>query len=48
MGLPGRMIARKRAATPCEQYRASLSDDVVPWWMGHSIDREQDGYYRLL
>ncbi|MDD5704801.1 MAG: AGE family epimerase/isomerase [Kiritimatiellae bacterium] len=31
-----------------EQYRASLFDDVVPWWEKHSLDRECGGYYSLL
>ncbi|NQT14395.1 MAG: AGE family epimerase/isomerase [Planctomycetes bacterium] len=48
MGLPGGMIPRERAATLREQYRASLFDDVAPWWMEHSLDREQGGYYSLL
>ena len=40
MSLPGKKIPAERAATLCEQYRASLLDDVVPWWMKHSLDRE--------
>ena len=31
-----------------EQYRASLFDDVVPWWEKHSLDRECGGYYSML
>ena len=27
---------------------AALFDDVVPWWMKHSLDREYGGYYSLL
>ena len=48
MSLPGKKIPAQRAATLCEQYRASLFDDVVPWWMNHSLDRECGGYYSLL
>jgi N-acylglucosamine 2-epimerase len=40
MGLPGQMIPRERAATLGEQYRASLFDDVVPWWMEHSLEAD--------
>lgn len=28
-----------------EQYRASLFDDIVPWWEKYSIDRECGGYF---
>ena len=31
-----------------EQYRAALFDDMVPWWMKHSPDRECGGYYTCL
>ena len=48
MNLPGKRIPDQRAAALCEQYRASLFDDVVPWWMEHSLDREFGGYYSLL
>ncbi len=48
MSLPGKKIPAEQAATLCEQYRASLFDDVVPWWMKHSLDRQYGGYYSLL
>lgn len=48
MSLTGKKIPRERAATLCAQYRASLLDDVLPWWMQHSLDREFGGYYSLL
>ena len=28
-----------------EQYREALFDDVIPWWMRHSLDSEHGGYY---
>jgi len=31
-----------------DHYRASLFDDVVPWWEKHSMDRECGGYHSLL
>jgi N-acylglucosamine 2-epimerase len=31
-----------------EHYRATLFDNVVPWWEKHSFDREQGGYYSCL
>ncbi len=48
MSLLGKNIPVERAADLREQYRASLFDDVVPWWMDHSLDREHGGYYSLL
>jgi len=48
MSLPGKKIPPERSAALCEQYRTSLFDDVVPWWMEHSLDREHGGYYSLL
>ena len=48
MNLPGSKIPEERAAELCRQYRASLFDDVVPWWMEHSLDRELGGYHSLL
>lgn len=47
-GLTGKKIPPDRAAALCEKYRASLLDDVVPWWMEHSLDHEFGGYYSLL
>ena len=48
MTLSANNIPTDRAAKLREQYRASLFDDVVPWWMQHSLDREHGGYYSLL
>ncbi|MBU4400328.1 MAG: AGE family epimerase/isomerase, partial [Planctomycetes bacterium] len=31
-----------------KQYRASLFDDIVPWWEKHSLDRQCGGYFSLL
>ncbi|MBN2293471.1 MAG: AGE family epimerase/isomerase [Pirellulales bacterium] len=28
-----------------EHYRRAMFDDVMPWWMSHSLDREYGGYY---
>ena len=48
MTLSANRIPAERAAELREQYRASLFDDVVPWWLEHSLDREHGGYYSLL
>jgi len=48
MSLSGKKIPGQRAAELREHYRAALFDDVVPWWMRHSLDREYGGYYSLL
>ena len=48
MSLSGKKIPVQRAAELCEHYRAALFDDVVPWWMRHSLDRQYGGYYSLL
>ena len=37
----------KRAALR-RKYRATLFDDVIPWWERHSLDRDCGGYYSLL
>lgn len=39
------VLAPRRAAELREHYRAALFDDVIPWWMRHSLDREYGGYY---
>lgn len=31
-----------------EQYRTALLDDVIPFWMRHSLDREHGGYVTCL
>lgn len=48
MPLPTNQIPSDRAATLREHYCAALFDDVVPWWMKHSLDPEFGGYYSLL
>ena len=44
----GGQIPDGRAMELREHYRAALLDDVMPWWMRHSLDHEQGGYYSLL
>ena len=41
-------IPAQRAAELREHYRAAMFDDVMPWWMEHSLDRENGGYYSHL
>ena len=48
MSLPGKKIPAQQASELREYYRAVLFDDVVPWWMRNSLDREYGGYYSLL
>ena len=48
MSLAGKKIPVERALELCEHYRAALFDDVIPWWLDHSLDRECGGYYSLL
>lgn len=48
MKLTGNKIPKERADSLREIYRAALLDDVIPWWMEHSLDREYGGYYSLL
>lgn len=31
-----------------DAYRHSLLEDLVPWWLTHSLDREQGGYFTRL
>jgi len=42
-GIPLRQADRLQ-----EQYRRALFEDMVPWWMEHSPDRECGGYYSCL
>lgn len=39
------LIPPRQAARLREHYRAVLLDDVIPWWMAHSLDHEYGGYY---
>lgn len=39
---------RARLTQLREQYRAALLDDVVPFWMRHSVDRECGGFFTCL
>ena len=48
MTLAGKKIPVEQANGLREQYRAALFDDVIPWWLDHSLDRECGGYYSLL
>ncbi|MBN2218445.1 MAG: AGE family epimerase/isomerase [Pirellulales bacterium] len=48
MSISCKNIPADQAARLCEHYRAALFDDVVPWWMEHSLDEAQGGYYSLL
>jgi hypothetical protein len=41
-------ISKDRLVALREKYRAALFDDVTPWWLRHSLDRECGGYYSLL
>ena len=41
-------LPEKRARELKEIYRSALFDDIVPWWMHHSIDREFGGFYSCL
>ena len=41
-------IPLHRATELQEYYRAALFDDVMPWWMDHSLDQEYGGYYSHL
>ena len=42
------LSGKKIPAELCEHYRTALFDDVVPWWLRHSLDREFGGYFSLL
>jgi len=48
MSLLVKRIPSEQATNLREDYRAALLDDVVPWWMRHSLDEECGGYYSLL
>ena len=39
---------RQRLIALAEQYRSAMFDDVTPWWLRHSLDRECGGCYSLL
>lgn len=41
-------IPLQQAVQLREHYRATLFDDVIPWWMKNSLDREYGGYYSHL
>ena len=41
-------IPAQRAAELREHYRSAMFDDVLPFWMKHSLDRENGGYYSHL
>lgn len=35
-------------ATLAQQYKKTLLEDVIPFWEGHSLDREHGGYFTCL
>jgi len=39
---------RERVVQWRDQYRSALLDDVIPFWLRHSVDREQGGFHMLL
>lgn len=41
-------VASTRLAALKEHYRTALLEDVMPWWLRHSLDREQGGYFSCL
>jgi len=41
-------VDTSRALALCEHYRHALLDDVVPFWLEYSLDREHGGYLTLL
>ncbi|MDD5521014.1 MAG: AGE family epimerase/isomerase [Kiritimatiellae bacterium] len=41
-------VPNDRLVALCEQYRLAMFNDVAPWWLKHSLDRECGGYYSLL
>ena len=43
---PGILLSRARELR--DQYLQSLFEDVIPWWMKQSLDREYGGYYSHL
>lgn len=46
--LRGGRLPIKRCGELRESYRAALFDDVMPWWMRHSLDTDEGGYFSLL
>ncbi len=43
-GAPPFHIPADRAAALREHYRTAMFDDLVPWWLKHSLDPEHGGY----
>jgi len=43
-----RNIPEARRAPLGEGYRDALLDDIIPWWLRHSLDVEHGGYYSHL
>ncbi|HUX22539.1 MAG TPA: AGE family epimerase/isomerase [Spirochaetia bacterium] len=41
-------IPPARARRLADEYRSALFNDVVPWWIDHSIDQEAGGYFSCL
>lgn len=48
MDLSSSLVGKDRLIALREQYRSAMFDDVTPWWLKHSLDRECGGYYSLL
>jgi N-acylglucosamine 2-epimerase len=44
----GNHIPAEQAESLRQQYSAALFQDVIPWWMEHSLDPEYGGFYSLL
>lgn len=42
------MAEMTRVASFGEQYKNALLNDVVPWWMKHSIDEQHGGFFTCL
>ncbi len=43
-----RSVNQDRLVALRQQYRSAMFDDVTPWWLRHSLDRQCGGYYSLL
>jgi N-acylglucosamine 2-epimerase len=41
-------VPKDRLVLLREHYRAAMFEDVTPWWLKHSLDRQCGGYYSLL
>jgi N-acylglucosamine 2-epimerase len=48
MNLQVQDVPRERIEQLRRRYHDALFDDVVPWWLSHSPDRELGGFYTML